>query len=117
MFTASSASRTCGARASASLYTATDATPSSRQARMTRNAISPRLAMSTFLNISACASEWNVPVLLRRVPVPLRAQRFQGVDQPWTRVARIDDVIDVAATGRDVRMRELRAILLDLRVC
>src|SRR5437773_2552620 len=116
MCTASSASRTCGARASASLYTATDATPNSRQARMTRSAISPRLAMSTFLNIRARPSEGNVAVLLGRVPVPLRAQCLQGVDQTRSRVARIDDVVDVAATGSDVRMRELLPILLDLCV-
>ena len=36
---------TCGARASASEYTATLSMPSSRQARMIRTAISPRLAM------------------------------------------------------------------------
>src|SRR6516164_6158048 len=51
MRTASSASRTCGAPASASLYTATARTPSSRHARTMRSAISPRLAMSTLSNI------------------------------------------------------------------
>src|SRR5450755_181003 len=50
MFTASSASRACGAEASASLYTATDPTPSSRHARTIRSAISPRFAMRTLLN-------------------------------------------------------------------
>src|SRR5438552_16384195 len=41
--------RTCGAARSASEYTATVSIPSSRQVRMTRTAISPRLATSTFL--------------------------------------------------------------------
>src|SRR4051812_40926020 len=50
MQTLSSANRTCSALASAVEWTATVATPSSRQARMTRRAISPRLAMRTFLN-------------------------------------------------------------------
>src|SRR3981081_3023347 len=44
---ASSARRTCSASRSASLYTATAAMPRSRQARMTRTAISPRLATRT----------------------------------------------------------------------
>src|SRR5216683_5428483 len=39
--------RTCSALRSTSLYTATLLSPSSRQARMTRSAISPRLAIST----------------------------------------------------------------------
>src|SRR5436190_22734643 len=51
MHTASSAKRTCKAPTSASENTATVAMPSSRQARMTRMAISPRLAIKTFLNI------------------------------------------------------------------
>src|SRR5919199_4085840 len=42
--------RTCRACASTSEYTATGAMPISRQARMTRAAISPRLAISRRLN-------------------------------------------------------------------
>ena len=45
---ASSASRTCSADRSHSEYTATGDTPISRHARITRTAISPRLAMRTF---------------------------------------------------------------------
>src|SRR5215208_510662 len=48
---ASSAKRTCSDSASAVEWTATVAMPSSLQARMTRRAISPRLAMRTFLNM------------------------------------------------------------------
>ena len=51
MHTSSSAKRTCSDSWSASLYTATVATPSSRHARITRRAISPRLAIRIFLNI------------------------------------------------------------------
>src|SRR3954468_22970423 len=51
MQTSSSAKRTCSDSRSASLYTATVATPSSRHARMTRSAISPRFAIRTFLNM------------------------------------------------------------------
>src|SRR6266542_3662946 len=55
MQTLSSASRTCMASASAVECTATVGMPSSLQARSTRNAISPRLAMRIFSNI--CASQ------------------------------------------------------------
>src|SRR5689334_3609422 len=47
---ASSASRTKSASRSGSAYTATLPIPASLQARMTRTAISPRLAMRTFSN-------------------------------------------------------------------
>src|ERR1051325_7229774 len=51
MHTAWSANLTWSASASAVEYTATDARPISRHARITRSAISPRLAISTFLNM------------------------------------------------------------------
>src|SRR5436190_10403612 len=50
MQTASSANLTTADSASAVEYTATDLTPISRQARATRRAISPRLAIRTFSN-------------------------------------------------------------------
>src|SRR5579885_1201627 len=53
MHTLSSASLTCMALLSAVEWTATVRIPISRQARWMRNAISPRLAMSTFSNIAA----------------------------------------------------------------
>src|SRR4051794_25669280 len=52
MRTASSAIRTCNASWSASENTATVRTPSRRQVRMIRQAISPRLAMSTDSSIA-----------------------------------------------------------------
>src|SRR3979411_666680 len=52
MHTSSSAKRTCSDSRSASEYTATVSTPSSRHARMMRSAISPRFAIRTFLNIA-----------------------------------------------------------------
>src|SRR5262250_2666506 len=51
MHTLSSARRTCMASASAVECTATVGTPSSLQARSTRSAISPRLAIRIFSNI------------------------------------------------------------------
>src|SRR5690606_14108025 len=50
MHTAWSAMRTCRAPASASEYTATVSIPRRRQVRMTRQAISPRLAIRRRLN-------------------------------------------------------------------
>src|SRR5687767_10475222 len=51
MQTSSSAKRTCNEFSSASEYTATVLMPSSRQAWMTRRAISPRFAIRIFLNM------------------------------------------------------------------
>src|SRR5258708_31295529 len=51
MQTFSSAKRTGSASASTDECTATDLMPSSRQARITRSAISPRFAINTFLYI------------------------------------------------------------------
>src|SRR6185437_9365381 len=53
MHTLSSARRTCIASASAVECTATVGMPSSLQARSTRSAISPRLAMRIFSNMSS----------------------------------------------------------------
>src|SRR5690242_18835404 len=52
MHTDSSASWTCRLARSASDWTATVLMPISRHARMMRTAISPRLAINIFLNIS-----------------------------------------------------------------
>src|SRR3954463_13652258 len=71
---ASSAKRTCSELRSASLYTATVRMPSSLQAQITRRAISPRLAMRTFLNMS------------RRLLRTNREQRLAVLD--WLAVGR-----------------------------
>src|SRR5579872_7269431 len=68
MHTLSSASRTCMASASAVEYTATVEMPSSLQARNTRSAISPRLAIRILSNIvplnmgewRMASSEWKL---------------------------------------------------------
>src|SRR5258706_1778558 len=51
MHTLSSANLTCSALVSAVECTATEAMPSSRQARITRNAISPRFAIKILRNM------------------------------------------------------------------
>src|SRR6266550_2348854 len=115
MLTASSASRTCGARTSASLYTATVFTPSSWQARMTRRAISPRFAIRTLLNTSYL--ERDVSVLLRRILVAFGLKRLQRIDEGGPGVTWIDDVVEITASGGDVWMREHLAVFFDLGVC
>src|ERR1035437_9549410 len=53
MQTSSSANRTCSECSSASEYTATVLMPSSRHAKMTRSATSPRFAIRIFLNMAS----------------------------------------------------------------
>src|SRR5215471_12128038 len=121
MCTAWSASRTCRAPRSQSEYTATVGIPSSRHARMTRTAISPRFAISTFIaSIVIGSTAWdvcgrrasdpgprtsdpglqrNVAVLLRRVLVPFGLEPGEGRDQFRARLARADHFVDEAARG------------------
>src|SRR5271167_2184370 len=123
MWTASSASRTWTAAASASEYTATVLNPSSRQARITRTAISPRLAIRTLANTSELLSaargrplQRDVAVLLGGIAVALALERIERTDQPRACLPRIDDVVDVAPPRRDIGVRELLPILGDLRI-
>src|SRR5690349_5114429 len=53
----------------------------------------------------------NVPMLFRRIPIAFGGERPQGLDEPWSRVTRIDDVVHVAARRREVGVRELLPIL------
>src|SRR5215208_4741958 len=91
MHTSSSAKRTCSDSRSASEYTATVCTPSSRHARMTRSAISPRLEMRTLLNMTARQYE-------RRLRIRIAFEARPG------RVARTSDALDpkreLRRTGR-----------------
>src|SRR5689334_12783828 len=81
MHTASSAKRTCRLSRSAVEYTATVLMPISRHVRITRNAISPRLAMSIFLNTSVSLDEKTIQLMqpltnqVRQQTIPDRIQR------------------------------------------
>src|SRR5210317_2190842 len=76
---------------------------------MTRQAISPRLAMRIFLNICV-SSERNVVVLAPRVLELLLAQhRERAADALARRVWR-DHVVDVTAARGDERVGELLAV-------
>src|SRR6266516_2966525 len=72
MHTDSSASRTCRLSRSASLNTATVEISSSRQARITRSAISPRFAIRTLRNIRSRA-----PSLCRVPAAPATRDRLR----------------------------------------
>src|SRR3954463_5931765 len=76
--------RTCIASRSSSEYTATVVMPSSRHVRMTRTAISPRLAIRTLVNMDPLRSRSGCP----------------GVGSPYpTAMARGVDTSDDAAQG------------------
>src|ERR1700730_7912358 len=77
MRTSSSANRTCSEFSSASEYTATVLMPSSRHAKMTRSATSPRFAIRIFLNMGLRAC-------------PYRKQPFAVLD----RLTRLDVHVD-----------------------
>src|SRR5688500_15354988 len=114
MCTAASASRTCRAPRSQSEYTATVERPISRQARMIRTAISPRLAISTLTaRRPGALSQRDVPVLLRRIAVAFGLEAGERGDQLRARLAGWDHFVDEAARRRDVRVRELLAELRD----
>src|SRR5256714_10139982 len=81
MQTLSSASRTCIASASAVEWTATVAMPSSLQARSTRSAISPRLAIRILSNMTAHARD-----LVRSCPLGPQEEARTRRPQPATTV-------------------------------
>src|SRR2546426_4470994 len=71
--------------------------PSSRQARMTRTAISPRFA--TRMRLKSGRSERDVAMLLGRVPVALVLQHLERADEARAGVGGLDDLVDVAELG------------------
>src|SRR5512146_2220656 len=102
--------------------------PSSRQVRMIRSSISPRLAISTRRNGGATRRavvgeepastaslrkdaappplERDVAMLLPGVRVALVGQHLQRANQARPGLRRLDDVVDITARGGDVRVRE-----------
>ena len=52
-------------------------------------------------------------MLLWGILIALGLERFQGGNQPRPRIARIDDVVDIAPRRRHVRIRELGGVLVD----
>src|SRR5205823_7351252 len=60
---------------------------------------------------STNALQRDIAMLLRRIPISLGGKGGERVDQSRPGVTRIDDVVHVAARGRDIRVGELLAIL------
>src|SRR5579871_5536694 len=84
---------------------------SSRNVRKIRIAISPRLATRTFSNTAGL--EGDVPVLAPGLGLALGLRGPERLDQDGPGAARLDHVVDVAAFGGDVRVREPLAIVVD----
>src|SRR2546426_6021700 len=81
---------------------------------MTRTAISPRFATRMRLKSGREAgSEWDVAMLLGRVPVALVLQHLERADQARARVGGLDDLVDVAELGGHVRVGEGVPVLGD----
>src|SRR6187455_2495272 len=75
---------------------------------MTRQAISPRLAISIFLSMTlVSSSERDVAVLAPRVVDLLVGEHRQRPADPLPRLVRLDHVVDVAARAGDERIGEL----------
>src|SRR5690606_5119777 len=79
--------------------------PILRAVLMTRQAISPRLAIRIFLNM-ARASERNVVVLLPRILELLVTKERERPRNADTRGMRHDDFVDIATLGCDERIEE-----------
>src|SRR4029453_10781408 len=116
----SPAKRTCSACSSASEYTATVLMPSSRQAWITRMAISPRFAIRIFLNMPLLCLDREQPLaklhrlavldvdlhdlaVILRVDLVHQLHRFDDAQY----LAALDGVADV---GKGTRSRLGRAI-------
>src|SRR3990172_4929039 len=109
---ASSAHRTWRACRSASEKTATVRIPISWQARSTRTAISPRLAIRIFLN-KVGLLQGNVAVLARRVYVTLVRKHLECLDDLGPGLLRHDDLVDEPEFGRLVGRGEPGAVVGD----
>src|SRR5436190_5636312 len=84
--------------------------PSSRHARMTRTAISPRFATSTRRKSGL---EGDVAMLLRRILLALVLQDLERADDFRSRVLGLDDLVDVAELGCLEGVRERPAVVRD----
>src|SRR4051812_29701752 len=110
MRTASSQARTWSAAASASENTATVGTPSTRQVRAMRTAISPRLAMSSFM-----ASHAKHAVAARAADLRRRHRR-EREPQHVARVAGIDDPVVPDLPRREECRRFLEHLIEERRL-
>src|SRR6476469_2046801 len=99
MHTLSSASRTCMASSSAVECTATVWMPSSRQARITRRAISPRLAMRILSNIDLLDQNQGFAVFDRAAVLHIDLDDLAGAGR-WYLVHRLHGLDDEERLAR-----------------
>src|SRR5437016_3998334 len=101
----------------------------SRQARVIRTAISPRLAIRMRLNMRSQARgnskriffsfpllpflEWNIAMLLGWIVILLVLEHFQGTNKCRTSIFRIDHGIDIAGFRRLEWVGKGLAVLLN----
>src|SRR4051812_3288765 len=85
--------------------------PMRRAVLMTRQAISPRLAIRIFVNMAA-PSEREVVVLLPGILELLVLQHGESPGDAAPGSMGHDHVVDIAAVAGDKRRRELLAVLL-----
>src|SRR5690554_94838 len=112
MQTAWSAKRTWSAPASASECTATASIPSSRQARMMRMAISPRLAMRIFLNMD-CLRKERAPLVVRS-PCPVRSSAPREIRSALLDLEELLPELDAGSVGHEHLEDGPRELRLDL---
>src|SRR6267378_4017197 len=112
MPTATSASLTWRASASASLNTATERIPMVRSVRMTRTAISPRLAIRTVSNAISSHPEHAIGNRLeRRLPDDRKREPQHG-----SGIGRIDHPVVPEPGGRIVRVALVFILLTNRRL-
>ena len=84
--------------------------PISRAVRITRQAISPRLAMSIFLNMQRTYS--GILSCFSGIFELLAAQQGQRAGNPSACIMRLNNLVNVTALGGDKRIEELFLIFL-----
>src|SRR3954453_17222384 len=84
--------------------------PSRRAVLMTRQAISPRLAIRILFSMAA-RSQGNVAVLAPRIVDLLVGEHRQRSADSLPRLVRLDHVVDVAPGAGDERVGELGLVL------
>src|SRR3972149_365710 len=92
------------------MRTARAAAPARGKAAATslKTATRPKAHGRPSLRKDAISSERDVAVFLGRIAIAFRGQQLERADDARAGVAGLDDVVDVSAVGRDVRVRESR---------
>lgn len=76
-----------------------------------RSAVCAMRQKRTLRNAQRTILERDIPVFLGRVGVALVLEHLQGVNQARTSFLRLDDIIDIAALRRHIRICEFLAVI------